>query len=84
MTNTKDTTTMTGAEFMRHVGTDPHKWAEAFIAAHDEAFVPDGDGLRSETAERVDAAAKWFRDYAEVKVAEALRGETDSACQRTS
>ena len=29
-----DTTTMSGAEFHRHAGTDPQKWAEAFIAAY--------------------------------------------------
>ena len=33
VTDTKDTTTMTGAEFQRHVGTDAQKWALAFIAA---------------------------------------------------
>ena len=33
MTDTPDTTTMTGAEFQRHVGTDAAKWAEAFIRA---------------------------------------------------
>jgi hypothetical protein len=32
-----DTTTMTGAEFRRHVGTDPARWAEAFLAAMVEA-----------------------------------------------
>ena len=26
-----DTITMTGAEFQRHAGTDPKKWAEAFL-----------------------------------------------------
>ena len=40
MTDTTDTTTMTGAEFRRHVGTDPHKWAEAFIAAYAKRCVP--------------------------------------------
>ena len=34
MTDTPDTTTMTGAEFMRHVGTDARMWAEAFVAAN--------------------------------------------------
>ena len=31
MTDTPDTTTMTGAEFMRWAGTDAQKWAEAFV-----------------------------------------------------
>ena len=70
MTDTPDTTTMTGAEFMRHVGTDAAKWAEAFHAAYDR--------------DRTESLARWFRDFAEVKIAEALRGETDTACQRTS
>ena len=29
-----DTTTLSGAEFLRHVGTDPQKWAEAFSQAY--------------------------------------------------
>ena len=29
-----DTTTMSGAEFQRHVGTDAAKWAEAFIRSN--------------------------------------------------
>ena len=61
-----DTTTMSGAEFQRHVGTDPQKWAEAFLAAYDAR--PE---CRTEpTAERARIPAQWFRDYAEVRVAE--------------
>lgn len=67
MTDTKDTTTMTGAEFQRHVGTDPQKWAEAFQSAYDR--------------DRTESLARWFADYAEVKVAEALRGETEQAAR---
>ena len=78
MTDTPDTTTMTGAEFMRHVGTDPQKWAEAFWREFDLR------GDRADHAGTVVLLASWFADYAEVKIAEALRGETDSACQRTS
>ena len=33
-----DTTTMSGAEFQRHAGTDAQKWAEAFLAAYVEAW----------------------------------------------
>ena len=33
MTEAPDTTTLTGAEFRREVGTDPAKWAEAFLDA---------------------------------------------------
>jgi hypothetical protein len=51
-----DSTTLTGAEFQRHVGTDPAKWAEAFQAAYDR--------------DRTTDLAQWFRDYAEVCVAE--------------
>ena len=68
-----DTTTMTGAEFQRHVGTDPQKWAEAFIAACQR----DWPSLPRD--EHVDYAAKWFRDYAEVCVNAAVRDETEQA-----
>ena len=67
-----------GAEFMRRVGTDPRKWAEAFWREFD---------LRDDRADHrwtVLLLANWFSHFAEVKVAEALRGETDSVCQRTS
>ena len=73
-----DTTTMTGAEFQRHVGTDPQKWAEAFWREFDLR------GDRAYLAATVLLLANWFSHFAEVKIAEALRGETDSACQRTS
>ena len=79
MTDTPDTRSMTGAEFMRWAGTDPQKWAEAFVAAN----YPDGVHMRTR-AETVEFVAKWLCDFAEVKIAEALRGETDTACQRTS
>ena len=29
-----DTTTLTGAKFLRHAGTDAEKWAEAFWQAY--------------------------------------------------
>lgn len=51
-----DTTTLSGAEFQRYAGTDPVKWAEAFQAAYDR--------------DRTTDLAQWFRDYAEVRVAE--------------
>ena len=60
-----DTTTMSGAEFQRHVGTDPEKWAEAFVAAWDR----DGCYEMRRDA-RAAYAAHWLRDYAEVRVAE--------------
>ena len=60
-----DTTTMSGAEFQRYAGTDPEKWAEAFQAAYDR------DGMHEAgSAERAAYAMRWFRDYAEVRVAE--------------
>jgi hypothetical protein len=65
MTDDKpDTTTLSGAEFQRHAGTDAQKWAEAFLAAADVET-----GCKS-NAERAAFTAKWFRDYAEVCVAE--------------
>jgi hypothetical protein len=61
-----DTTTMSGAEFQRHAGTDAQKWAEAFLAAADVET-----GCKS-NAERVAFTARWFSDYAEMRVAEEL------------
>ena len=51
-----DTTTMSGAQFKRHVGTDPEKWAEAFLAAYAKA-----EGLHTE-ADRLAFVMSWFRD----------------------
>jgi hypothetical protein len=67
MTDKPDTTTMSGAEFQRAVGTDPAKWAEAFVRAGDR----DGwlDAVRDE---RIAYAVRWFRDYADACVAEEL------------
>lgn len=75
MTDTKDTTTMTGAEFQRHVGTDAAKWAEAFVR-----WTARGTP-EHEIKARVTYVMPWFRDFAEVKVAEALRGETEQAAR---
>ena len=64
MTEQPDTTTMSGAEFQRHAGTNTEQWAGAFIAAYAQA-----DGLHTD-ADRIAFVAGWFRDYAEVRVAE--------------
>jgi hypothetical protein len=62
-----DTTTMTGAEFQRHAGTDAHKWAEAL----DQALRQQHELQPYLSAtERTTLLAQWFRDYAEVCVAE--------------
>ena len=66
-----DTTTLSGAEFQRYAGTDPVKWAEAFVRAYDR------DGMHEAgSAERAAYAMRWFRDYAEVRVAEEVGGVT--------
>ena len=78
MTDTPDTTTMSGAEFQRHVGTDAAKWAEAFIRSN-STEMPEHEIL-----ERVAYVAPWFRDFAMVCVNAVVRGETDSACPPTS
>jgi hypothetical protein len=62
-----DTTTQTGAEFQCHAGTDPAKWAEAFLAAYAKA-----EGLQTE-ADLLAFTTQWFRDYADACVAEAVR-----------
>jgi hypothetical protein len=62
-----DTTTLTGAQFREHAGTDPAKWAAAFLAVfHESEFVRTA-------ADRQASATKWFRDYADACVAEAVR-----------
>jgi hypothetical protein len=65
-----DTTTMSGAEFQRHAGTDAQKWAVAFLAAADVET-----GCKS-NAERAAFTAAWFRDYADACVAEEGRWVT--------
>jgi len=65
MTEQPDTTTMSGAEFQRHAGTDPVKWAEAFVQAYNRAGMHE-----AVAAESAAFTARWFRDYAEVRVAE--------------
>jgi hypothetical protein len=57
MTDTPDTPdyrTMSGAEFRHEVGTDPEKWAEAFL----QRAIPDASGLVLDQAE----CARWFAD----------------------
>ena len=67
MTEPPDTTSMTGAELRRYLGTDPERWAAAFLAVfHESEFVRTA-------ADRQASAAKWFRDYADACVAEAVR-----------
>jgi len=65
-----DTTTMTGAQFRRHVGADPEKWAAAFLAEYARA-----DGLRTE-AGRQGFVMAWFRDAMEAAAAEAVGHDT--------
>jgi hypothetical protein len=58
-----DTATLSGAEFQRHVGTDAQKWAEAMLEATANAYTASKE-------ERIALVARWFSDYAEVRVAE--------------
>ena len=67
-----DTTAMSGAQFQRHVGTDPEQWAGAFLAAYAKA-----EGLHTE-ADRLAFVTSWFRDAQDAAVAEAVRAETAS------
>ena len=80
MTDTPDTRTMTGAEFMRHVGTDAAKWAEAFRAAYAKF-----DGRSDHASTVTHYIATWFRDYAAAcAVSQPVDDETNGACQPTS
>jgi hypothetical protein len=71
-----DTTTLSGAEFQRHAGTDAQKWAGAFIAAYAQA-----DGLHTD-ADRIAFVAGWFRDFADACVAEEVERVTDRLVPR--
>jgi hypothetical protein len=51
-----DYTTMTGAEFQRAVGTDPERWAEAFMQRHRNAL--QRDALTDYFRNAMDAARK--------------------------
>jgi hypothetical protein len=64
VTEHPDTTTLSGAEFQRHAGTDAQKWAEAFLNA------AEVDLSCKSNAERAAFTAQWFRDYADACVAE--------------
>jgi hypothetical protein len=62
---TTDTTAMSGAEFQKHVGRDPQRWADAIVQAYDR------DGVHvAPVAERAAFFAGWLCDFAEVRVAE--------------
>jgi hypothetical protein len=77
MTDDKpDTTTLSGAEFQRHAGTDAEKWAEALFDAlyygEKEAGTAVERAARKKgwREEHIALAARFLRDYAEVCVAE--------------
>ena len=54
MTDTPpDYTAMSGAEFQRAVGTDPEKWAEAYMQCADPAL---------SRSHAVASLAQWFTD----------------------
>ena len=59
-----DYRTMSGADFQRAVGTDPEKWAEAFIqqAEHDKRHGFSTDNV-----------AKWFADAIEAGRKDSIR-----------
>ena len=69
MTEQPDTTTMSGAQFQRHAGTDAQKWAEAMDNEAGTIWGDEGAWPRNRV-ERIAFLARWFRDYAEVRVAE--------------
>lgn len=50
---------LSGAQFQRLVGTDPERWAAAFLGAYAQA-----EGVRTD-ADRQAFVAQWFRDFAE-------------------
>jgi hypothetical protein len=53
------------ADFRRKVGTDPAKWAEAFL------YAAEVDLSCKSNAERVAFTARWFRDAMDAAAARA-------------
>jgi len=68
---------MTGAEFRRHVGLDPERWAERFLLAF-RAGMP---GLNSD-AERQAFVADWFRSAMKAAAATAEAAWVEVAARR--
>jgi hypothetical protein len=70
-------TTMTeplsGAQFARQVGTDPEKWAQAFVRAY------AGEMREAEINERVSWVTPWFRDAMDAAVKANWREGLDEA-----
>ena len=60
---------LSGAQFQRLVGTDPEKWAAAFLDAYAQA-----EGVRTD-ADRQAFVAQWFRDAMDA----AVKGAWDKA-----
>ena len=80
-----DTTTLSGAEFLRHAGTDAEKWAEAFWQAYsrEEQERPETERQQKPASDWVHSfTVRWFRDYAEVCVAEEVGRVTDGLVPR--
>ena len=65
-----DTTTMSGAEFQRHAGTDAQKWAEAMDKEAGALWSESEGSWPRNREERIGYLARWLRDYAEACVAE--------------
>jgi hypothetical protein len=68
---------MTGAEFRRHVGLDPERWAERFLLAF-RAGMP---GLNS-AADRQAFVADWFRSAMQAAAATSEEGWMELARRR--
>ena len=67
---------MTGAEFRRHVGLDPERWAERFLAAYAIA-----DGINT-PADRQAFVADWFRSAMKAAAATAEAAWVEVAARR--
>ena len=70
---------MSGAQFRRHVGVDPERWAEQFLRAYAMA-----DAVRTD-ADRQAFVAHWFADAmdAEAGVAERYRFDLASGMEES-
>jgi hypothetical protein len=64
---------MSGAEFRRHVGLDPERWAAQFLQAYAMA-----DAVRTD-ADRLAFVTGWFRDAMDAAAGVAERYRIDLA-----
>jgi hypothetical protein len=67
---------MSGAQFRRHVGLDPERWAEQFLAAYAQA-----DAVRTDACRRA-FVARWFADAMDAAAKAGAMGQVEQDLAR--